>query len=70
MKKKFKSALLNNAVAFPTKCARQMYRGVRPGAAARERERESKRGLDVRRWNDYPEETEKETNSETKYKMF
>ena len=39
MKKKFKSALLNNAVAFPTICARQMYRRVRPGAAAREREK-------------------------------
>ena len=43
MKKKFKSALLNNAVAFPTICARQMYRRVRPGAAAA-REREKAKG--------------------------
>ena len=50
-------------------CASNVQEG-QAGGGGGERERESKRGLDVRRWNDYPEETEKETNSETKYKMF
>ena len=49
-------------------CASNVQEGQAGGGG--ERERESKRGLDVRRWNDYPEETEKETNCVTKYKMF